>query len=111
MLSKYCKNGYNRKRGDRYMDESQLHPRFFQAAKLLEKRWNGLILSLLVERERSFSEMEKILPFPGRLIVERLHFLESNKLIKRKKTDTDSTDQVFYLTDRGRDVMPLMKEL
>ncbi|PGK52282.1 transcriptional regulator [Priestia megaterium] len=93
------------------MDESQLQPRFYQAAKLLEKRWNGLILSLLVERERSFSEMEKILPFPGRLIVDRLQFLESNNLIKRKETDKDSKDHIFYPTDKGRAVEPLMKEL
>ncbi|MBM7570534.1 winged helix-turn-helix transcriptional regulator [Aquibacillus albus] len=89
----------------------ELCPRFEKAMQLFSKRWVGLILFELLEGPKRFSEMESELPVSGRLLSERLKMLEQEQIIERKVYSEFPVRIEYALTDKGKALDPVIKEI
>ena len=84
--------------------EFNLCPKFSKTFSILGRKWNGLIIEvLLCEGPQRFKDIaSKVKKCGDRVLVERLRELENEGLIKH--TATDSAHSVYELTDRGSDL-------
>lgn len=88
--------------------EFKLCPKFSKTFSILGRKWNGLIIEvLLCEGPQRFKEIaSKIQKCSDRVLVERLRELENEGLVEHIMKD--SLYQVYQLTDRGRDLKGVM---
>ncbi len=89
-----------------------LDPKFEQAFGILGKRWNGLILDVLLsEGDQRFSELSQKIPqCSDRVLTARLKELERGRLVV--KVYTRECPRGFYrLTRSGSDLRHTMCEL
>lgn len=91
--------------------ENNLCPRFEKAMELISMRWVGLILFELLKGPKRFSEMETDLPVSGRLLSERLKVLETDDIVVRKVYAEFPIRIEYTLTDKGKALGPVIKEL
>lgn len=73
-----------------------LCPKFEKAFSILGKKWNGLIIQVLLEQqEQRFVELSKKIPMlSDRVLSERLRDLEDEGIIEK-------SDSHYRLTDKG----------
>lgn len=73
-----------------------LCPKFEKAFSILGKKWNGLIIQVLLEQqEQRFVELSKKIPMlSDRVLSERLRDLEAEEIIEKK-------DNYYRLTEKG----------
>lgn len=91
----------------------QLCPRFEKTFSILGKRWNGLIIDVLLEDgTQRFGELASKIPnLSDRVLVERLKELEANEIVRRVE-DCDNSKKVEYsLTSKGMDLKGAMSEI
>ncbi|MGX7199111.1 winged helix-turn-helix transcriptional regulator [Enterococcus nangangensis] len=83
-----------------------LCPKFQKTFTVLGKKWNGLILDVLLEGgAQRFSQLaEKIPAVSDRVLVERLKELEVEGLVTRKSLGPDSLRMEYCLTEKGQDL-------
>ncbi|KRM72853.1 winged helix-turn-helix transcriptional regulator [Lacticaseibacillus brantae] len=86
-----------------------LCPKFQQTFTILGKKWNGLILEVLLQNGASrFKDIaQSVAKCSDRVLVERLKELEASGLISRQ-THTDSALIEYALTDKGEGLRPVM---
>ncbi|MFD1484306.1 winged helix-turn-helix transcriptional regulator [Lacticaseibacillus baoqingensis] len=86
-----------------------LCPKFTQTFKILGKKWNGLILEVLLQNGPSrFKDIAgTITKCSDRVLVERLKELEAEGLVDRR-THTDSALIEYVLTSKGEALSPVM---
>ncbi|EKK20698.1 winged helix-turn-helix transcriptional regulator [Fructilactobacillus florum] len=86
--------------------------RFQEAFQMLGKKWNGMIIeALLIGDSLRFCEIsEKIENCSDRVLTARLKELRELDLIVRK-TFQDSSLIKYELTEKGRDLAPIMSEV
>ncbi|WP_077623540.1 winged helix-turn-helix transcriptional regulator [Sediminibacillus massiliensis] len=89
----------------------ELCPKFEKAMQLFGKRWVGLILFELLEGSKRFSEMETDLPISGRLLSDRLKMLEQEQIVERKIYSEFPVRIEYQLTDKGKALKPVIKEI
>lgn len=79
--------------------EFVLCPKFEKAFSILGKKWNGLILDVLVESgsQRFVDIANKIPEVSDRVLVERLKELTNEKIVEKD-------GNLYSLTDKGRDL-------
>ncbi|WP_314067411.1 winged helix-turn-helix transcriptional regulator [uncultured Vagococcus sp.] len=90
-----------------------LCPKFEKSFSILGKRWNGLIIDVLLEEGcQRFGELAVKIPnLSDRVLVERLKELELNEIVERIE-DKDNSKKVEYrLTEKGRDLKGAMGEI
>lgn len=90
---------------------NELCPRFEKAMEIFSKRWVGLILFELLEGPKRFSQMESELPVSGRLLSDRLKMLEQENIIAREIYAEFPVRVEYALTDRGKAMGPVIKEI
>jgi len=78
---------------------------------LIGKRWTGLIIFQLLKGPQRFCEIENSLPISGRLLSERLKILEMEGIVTRKVFPEVPMRVEYSLTDKGKALEPMMKEL
>ena len=90
-------------------EEIKLCPIVEGAFELLGRKWVGLIIHVLAEKELHFSELEKVIPpLSARMLAVRVKELEEAGLIERT-VHTGSPVRVTYaLTEKGRDLLPVL---
>ncbi|KFN91222.1 winged helix-turn-helix transcriptional regulator [Tetragenococcus muriaticus] len=73
-----------------------LCPKFEKAFSILGKKWNGLIIDVLLqENEQRFVDMAHKIPMlSDRVLAERLKELEKEGIVSK-------TDGLYQLTDKG----------
>jgi DNA-binding HxlR family transcriptional regulator len=80
--------------------------------ELIGGRWRGVILALLCEQPKRFSEikkeLEKITP---RMLTQELRFLEMNKMLIRKSSEVAENAVLYELTKHGESVKPLIDNI
>ncbi|MEW9668411.1 winged helix-turn-helix transcriptional regulator [Ammoniphilus sp. 3BR4] len=81
------------------------------ALQLLGKRWTGLILYQLLSGPQRFSELEAALPVSGRLLTERLKELEKEGMVNRKIYAEVPVRVEYSLTEKGRALEPIFRDL
>lgn len=89
-----------------------LCPKMESAFRLLGKRWNGIIIHVLLDGPKRFKDLTEIIPnISQKMLSERLKELENEGLLDRKVID-DTPVKVFYqLTDKGKKLEGVMNEV
>lgn len=83
--------------------EFQLCPNIQQAFLLLGKRWNGLIIHVLLDGPKRFKDMTDIIPsISQKMLAERLKELEQEGIIKRTVLPEMPVKVIYCLTDKGK---------
>ncbi|RYL92625.1 helix-turn-helix domain-containing protein [Sporolactobacillus sp. THM19-2] len=87
-------------------------PKFEQAFQIIGKKWNGLIIEVLLSGRHHFSDISGAIPeLSDRMLAARLRELEEMDIVVRH-VDTGYPVQVTYtLTDKGREIQPILNEV
>jgi DNA-binding HxlR family transcriptional regulator len=93
------------------MNQSLICPRFEKAMNILSKRWTGLIIYQLLSGPQRFCNIESAIGISGRLLSERLKDLENEGIVKREVFPETPVRIEYSLTEKGRSLEPLMKEI
>jgi DNA-binding HxlR family transcriptional regulator len=95
-------------------EEAELRscPRLASAFELFGKRWNAVIIDVLLQRPARFGELSRAVPgLSQRILSERLRELAGAGLVERH-VDTGSPVSVTYsLTERGQSLAPAMEAM
>jgi len=79
---------------------------------VLGKRWTGLIIDLLLQRQARFSELHAALPaLSKRVLSERLSELRSIGLVERDVEPGPPVSVTYRLSERGSALGPAMDAL
>lgn len=86
--------------------------RYEKAVGLLGKRWTGLILRILLEGPRRFSELSGQLDaISERILSERLKELESEGVVERRVDAGPPVRVEYRLTDKGQALWKVVDEI
>lgn len=101
----------NRKKIDKENGDC-LCSRFEEAFFILGKKWNGVIIeALLIGDSLRFGEIaNKIDGCSDRILTARLKELRDCDIVSRKTFDESSLIK-YELTEKGRDLQPIMKSV
>lgn len=91
-------------------DNFSLCPRFSKTFSILGKKWNGLIIEVLLnEPTQRFKDLAShIDACSDRVLCERLKELEEDQIIQRNTYEGQSRID-YSLTKRGRELGPVME--
>lgn len=93
-------------------EQIKLCPKFESAFQLLGKRWTGLIIKCLMSGMSRFSEIESSVPnLSSKMLTERFKELEEAGIIKREVYPETPVRIEYELTEKGRDLSKVMKEI
>lgn len=82
-----------------------LCPKFQQAFAILGKKWNGLIIQVLLDGPHRFCEItEKIPEVSDRVLVERLKELEAVGIVTKNLDKACQLNCGYMLTEKGYDL-------
>lgn len=95
------------------LEDFRLCPKFEQAFAILGKRWNGLIIDvLLLEGPQRFGILAAKIPsLSDRVLVERLKELELNGIVSRNEDEINCKKVIYQLTEKGQELEPVMREV
>lgn len=87
----------------------KLCPKFTHTFMILGKKWNGLIIEVLLENGKMrFKDIaSSITKCSDRVLCERLKELEEEEIVSRN-TYPDSSRVDYSLTPRGKELKPVM---
>lgn len=93
---------------EKIQKESSLCPKFSKTFGILGRKWNGLIIDVLLENgpQRFKNISEKIPKCSDRVLVERLRELEDEEIIEKVPCNTCRNQ--YQLTERGKDLRNVM---
>ncbi len=91
----------------------QICPKFEKTFEILGKKWNGLIIDVLLEDgpQRFVELANKIPEVSDRVLVERLKELEEKQVVIRKEHPTEKKRIDYSLTKKGQALRPVMLEI
>lgn len=88
-----------------------LCPKFEAAFELLGKRWNGLIIRVLIEGPKRFKDISNMIPnMSDKMLAERFKELEAEGIIRRQVFDEIPVRIEYELTEKGLALEPMMNE-
>lgn len=94
------------------MDTVTVCPRYHRAVELIGRRWTGAIIDLLLLGKTRFKELAAAVPeMSDRMLSERLKELEAEGIVERCVTPETPVRVDYRLTDKGRDLEPVVKAL
>ncbi|SHK55710.1 transcriptional regulator, HxlR family [Clostridium cavendishii DSM 21758] len=94
------------------MNDLKLCPKFETAFSLLGKRWTGLILKVLLDGPKRFSEIKAVIPeLSDKMLTERFKELELNDIVKRNVYPETPVRIEYELTEKGKDLEVVMDSL
>ena len=87
-------------------------PEFHHAVELIGKRWAGVIIWALAERDHYFGELCHAIPgLSDRLLSRRLRELEAEGLVRRVVHPGTPPRVSYGLTEKGHALGPAISEL
>ena len=90
--------------------DGNLSPAVEDAFTLIGKKWTGLLIHVLGDGPRRFSSiLREISQLSPRILTQRLKELESEGLAKRTVIPSSPVQVEYRLTEKGRQLIPLMK--
>ncbi|SFB35600.1 winged helix-turn-helix transcriptional regulator [Clostridium frigidicarnis] len=94
------------------MDNSKLCPKFEIAFSLLGKKWTGLILKVLMNGPKRFSDIKLVIPeLSDKMLTERFKELELNGIVKRNVYAETPVRIEYELTEKGNDLEKVMDSI
>lgn len=92
--------------------EEKLCPNIERAFCLLGKRWNGLIIHVLLTGPKRFKELTNSIPgISQKMLADRLKELEESNIIVRHVYPEIPVKIVYELTEKGKALQPVMEEV
>ena len=86
--------------------------RLLEVFQLLGKRWNGVILGVLLQREARFGEIAHAVDgLADRMLADRLQELRRAGLVERRVEEGPPVAVRYALTEKGRAMRPVFTEL
>lgn len=88
-------------------------PKFEKTFSILGKKWNGLIVDVLVEQgPLRFSDIAALVPqISDRVLVERLRELEAEHIIEKVKAPDSTLRMNYGATEKGYALKKALKSL
>ncbi|MBD1379031.1 winged helix-turn-helix transcriptional regulator [Metabacillus arenae] len=81
------------------------------AFQLLGKRWNGILIYVLLEGPKRFNELTSIIPsISQKMLAERLKELELYGVVERHVLPEIPVKVVYQLTEKGMGIENVLKE-
>lgn len=100
------------KRREAMTTEKTICPKFEQTFQILGKKWNGLIIDVLLEGPKRFKDLSgKVCDVSDRVLAERLKELEQEGIVERIACEQTSNRQGYCLTEKGTDLKKVMDEI
>lgn len=94
------------------MHDASLCPKYEKAFEILGKRWTGLIIKVMMEGPKRFSDLSSQIPnMSDRMLGERLKELEALGIIKRNVYPETPVRIEYELTVKGRALDNALKEV
>lgn len=93
------------------MSHSCLCPKFEKAMEVISKRWNGLIISQLLQGPQRFCMIESGISISGRLLSQRLKDLEREGIVNREVFPETPVRIEYSLTEKGLALKPIITEI
>lgn len=94
------------------MTDFHLCPKFECGFALLGKRWNGLIIRVLLNGSKRFSDISSMIPqLSDKILAERFRELEAAGIIKRNVYPETPVRIEYQLTEKGLALKPVMDEV
>lgn len=87
-------------------------PKFEKAFYILGKKWNGLLIDVLLSQPAGvrFSELASCVnKCSDRVVAERLRELEANHIVKKVKSD-DGKRYLYQLSEQGKDLASVINQ-
>ncbi len=93
--------------------EFVLCPKFEKTFSILGKKWNGLIIDVLLENgPQRFVELAAKIPMVSdRVLVERLKELEKEGIVTRNIACSEKSRSEYLLTEKGADLQKAMRQI
>jgi DNA-binding HxlR family transcriptional regulator len=80
--------------------------------KMLGDFWTLAIIQALGDGEKRFAQLERDLPHVNpTTLTSRLKKLEAQGIIEREEETVDKLSVVYSLTERGRGILPILREI
>lgn len=87
-------------------------PKFEQSFQILGKKWNGLIIDVLLDGPKRFKDLSgKVCDVSDRVLAERLKELEHEGIVERITCEETEMRAGYVLTEKGADLRHVMKEV
>ncbi|KAA6451796.1 winged helix-turn-helix transcriptional regulator [Bacillus swezeyi] len=87
-------------------------PKMEAAFSLLGKRWNGLIIHVLLDGPKRFKDLTEMIPMISqKMLAERLKELEHGGIVERQVLPETPVKVIYQLTDKGIALKPVLKEI
>ncbi|GMA60068.1 transcriptional regulator [Alicyclobacillus fastidiosus] len=87
-------------------------PKFEAAFELLGKRWTGLIIRVMLQGRRRFSDISGMIPhLSDRMLVERLKELEAAEIVTRHVYPDMPIRVEYELTMKGQELAPVLDQV
>lgn len=94
------------------MTKGELCPKFEDAFKLLGRRWTGLIIQTLLNKEKRFSDISKAIPnISARMLTQRFKELEDSGIVIRNVYPETPVRIEYELSNKGKDLARVMTEI
>lgn len=93
------------------LEQKKICPRFEKALKLLNHRWNTLLIYQLLGGPQRFSTIKNELSISSRVLTERLKELEVEQIVRRTVFPTTPVVIEYELTEKGHALAPVLKEI
>jgi len=91
------------------MADFELCPYFEQAISIIGKKWTPLILRILMEGPRRFSELSRTIPqISAKMLADRMRELEECGVVRRKVFPETPVRVEYSLTEKGRALKPTL---
>ncbi|MGE7090113.1 winged helix-turn-helix transcriptional regulator [Lysinibacillus sp. NPDC048646] len=91
------------------MEQKKICPRFEKALKILNHRWNTLLIYQLLEGPQRFSIIKNQLNISSRVLTERLKELEIEQIVTRTVIPSTPVVIEYGLTEKGHALAPVLK--
>jgi Predicted transcriptional regulators len=94
------------------MEDFHLCPKFESAFELIGKKWTGLIIRVLLDGPKRFTDIRQLIPeLSDRMLTERFRELEANDIIIRNVYPEIPVRIEYDLTDKGKELKPALDEI
>jgi DNA-binding HxlR family transcriptional regulator len=94
------------------MSNYKLCPKYEKAFEMLGKRWNGLIIRVLMDGPKRFSDISSVIPqLSDRVLAERFKELESEGVIQRKVYPETPVRIEYQLSEKGAALKSILDEV
>lgn len=90
----------------------ELCPKIEIALSLLGKRWNGMIIHVLLHGPKRFKDLNEMIPqISQKMLAERLKELEQDGIIIRDVLPETPVKVIYHLTKKGEELQPVLSEI